>query len=245
MGPPGAVDREFLFFMYIYSSSFVLCCVPLPSVSLHSWTQRSPPESSWSPVIWGTKCTHEAIGGNITLDYPEGTTFISFGRFLGILGHKMHPRGYRWKYYSRLPWGDHFLMVLRAKWLETYRKWPSKSWYSFANRFLFFAMLRVICPSTFPGRGIYEVSVSQTPKIFGYRSPKFQHVWRIGRQICFSPARQRFQGLFCMRTFDKPARFYDTRNSRNSRHSNLGIGHLRSLIGPLFVARLNSAEHAR
>ena len=55
-------------------------------------------------------------------------------------------------------------------------------------------MLRVICPSTFPGRGIYEVSVSQTPIFFGFRSPKFEHVSRFGRHICVSPARQRFFG---------------------------------------------------
>ena len=55
-------------------------------------------------------------------------------------------------------------------------------------------MLRVICPSTFPGRGIYEVCVSQTPIFFGCRSSLFKHVSRFGRPICVSPARQRFWG---------------------------------------------------
>ena len=55
-------------------------------------------------------------------------------------------------------------------------------------------MLRVICPSTFPGLENYEVCVSQTLKIFRFCSPNFEHVWRIGRQMCFSPARQRFLG---------------------------------------------------
>ena len=69
-------------------------------------------------------------------------------------------------------------------------KMTFKKLIQFRKSIFFFAMLRVICPLTFPGLENYEVCVSQTPKIFGYRSPKFEHVWRIGRQICFSPARQ-------------------------------------------------------
>ena len=42
-------------------------------------------------------------------------------------------------------------------------------------------MLGTVCPSTFSGHGFYEVSVSQTLKIFRKRSPKFEHVWRFGR----------------------------------------------------------------
>ena len=73
------------------------------------------------------------------------------------------------------------IKVLTAKPCGTSRKRPSKSWYSFEKWICVFTMLGTVCPSTFSGHGFYEVSVSQTLKIFRKRSPKFEHVWRFGR----------------------------------------------------------------
>ena len=100
MEPPGAVDREFWFFLYIVVLLFfvvflfpVFPCFLGPPDPLRRapgslrGSSRDPPGPPGTPqdylmapswASWGTKCTHEAIGGNIILDYPEGTTFWRF-----------------------------------------------------------------------------------------------------------------------------------------------------------------------